>query len=41
MDLSVRVNETNVPIRIAFDRSLKDAEDAHHTLIDMVKQARQ
>lgn len=41
MNLSVRVNETNVPLRIDFERSLKDAEDAHHTLIDMVKKARQ
>ncbi|WP_353735766.1 hypothetical protein [Okeania sp. SIO2B9] len=23
-----------------FDHTLKDAEDAHHTLIDMLKQAR-
>ncbi|NES93575.1 MAG: heme iron utilization protein, partial [Okeania sp. SIO2B9] len=27
-------------IRIEFDHTLKDAEDAHHTLIDMLKQAR-
>ncbi len=30
-----------VPIRIEFDRDLKDAEDAHQTLIEMLKQARQ
>lgn len=39
MDLSVTVGGNTVPIRIAFERSLKDAEDAHYTLIEMVKQA--
>lgn len=28
------------PIRITFDHTLKDSEDAHHTLIAMIKQAR-
>lgn len=41
MDLTVQVNGTSKVVRIAFDHDLKDAEDAHHTLIDMVKQARQ
>jgi putative heme iron utilization protein len=41
MDLSVQTQGTRKPVRIAFDHSLQDAEDAHHTLIDMVKQARQ
>ena len=41
MDLLVQANNTDTPVRIAFDHTLKDAEDAHHTLIDMVKQARQ
>ncbi|MGK7872154.1 MAG: DUF2470 domain-containing protein [Xenococcaceae cyanobacterium] len=40
MDLSVQVNGTTLPVRIQFDPVLKDAEDAHYTLIDMVKQAR-
>ena len=40
MDLSAQINGTTVPVRINFDRVLKDAEDAHYTLIDMVKQAR-
>lgn len=40
MDLSVKVNENLTKIRIEFDHSLKDAEDAHHTLIDMLKKAR-
>ena len=41
MDLDVQVNDTTSPVRIAFDHTLSDSEDAHHTLIDMVKQARQ
>ena len=40
MNLMTQVNGTSVPLRIKFDRALKDAEDAHHTLIEMVKQAR-
>ena len=40
MNLSATVKGQNVPIRIKFDHILKDSEDAHHTLIDMVKQAR-
>jgi putative heme iron utilization protein len=40
MNLSVNVKDSNQKIRIKFDHSLEDAEDAHHTLIDMVKKAR-
>lgn len=40
MNLMAEINGSSVPIRIEFDHALKDAEDAHHTLIDMVKQAR-
>lgn len=40
MNLQVRVNEETLPIRILFDHVLADAEDAHQTLIAMVKQAR-
>ncbi|MEM1170947.1 MAG: DUF2470 domain-containing protein [Cyanobacteria bacterium P01_H01_bin.35] len=40
MNLTAEVSGESLPIRIEFDHSLKDAEDAHHTLIDMVKQAR-
>ena len=40
MDLTAQVNGETVPVRVKFDRTLADAEDAHHTLIDMVKQAR-
>lgn len=41
MDLSVQVNEETKPVRIAFDHELQDSEDAHQTLIAMVKEARQ
>lgn len=41
MDLMAQIKEEHVPVRIKFDHTLKDAEDAHHTLIEMVKQARQ
>lgn len=40
MDLNAQLNGEAVPLRIKFDHVLKDAEDAHHTLIEMVKQAR-
>lgn len=40
MNLSATTNGASVPIRIKFDRVLKDSEDAHHTLIAMVRQAR-
>jgi putative heme iron utilization protein len=41
MDLKVQASNAATPVRIAFDHDLKDAEDAHYTLIAMVKQARQ
>lgn len=40
MNLMTQVNGESLPLRIQFERTLKDAEDAHHTLIEMVKQAR-
>ncbi|HEY9618930.1 MAG TPA: DUF2470 domain-containing protein [Crinalium sp.] len=40
MDLSVEANGSVNPVRVQFDHTLKDAEDAHHTLVDMVKEAR-
>ncbi|MDJ0601382.1 MAG: DUF2470 domain-containing protein [Crocosphaera sp.] len=40
MNLLVKVKGENKPIRVTFDHILKDSEDAHHTLIDMVKKAR-
>ncbi|MEM8778336.1 MAG: DUF2470 domain-containing protein [Cyanobacteria bacterium P01_G01_bin.49] len=40
MNLTVQVKDKTIPLRITFDHYLQDSEDAHHTLIDMVKQAR-
>ncbi|MFN6462260.1 MAG: DUF2470 domain-containing protein [Nostoc sp. DedVER02] len=40
MNLTAQVNGEAVPVRIQFDHVLVDAEDAHQTLIAMVKQAR-
>ncbi|WP_036479397.1 DUF2470 domain-containing protein [Myxosarcina sp. GI1] len=39
MNLSAQIAGETVPVRVQFDHTLKDAEDAHHTLIDMLKQA--
>jgi putative heme iron utilization protein len=41
MDLAVQKANTTEPLRILFDHKLNDSEDAHQTLIAMVKQARQ
>jgi putative heme iron utilization protein len=41
MDLAVEVAGKEESLRINFEHPLKDAEDAHHTLIAMVKEARQ
>ena len=41
MDLTVQIAGQPTPVRIEFDHTLKDSEDAHQTLITMVKQARQ
>jgi putative heme iron utilization protein len=40
MDLLVQTEQSTLPVRVVFDHELQDSEDAHHTLIDMVKQAR-
>ncbi len=40
MDLLVQTTEREITTRIAFEHKLVDAEDAHHTLIAMLKQAR-
>jgi putative heme iron utilization protein len=40
MNLMTQVQGESVPLRIEFDHTLQDSEDAHHTLIAMVKQAR-
>lgn len=40
MNLLVQVSEGQTPVRIPFDHTLQDSEDAHQTLIAMVRQAR-
>ncbi|MBD2021697.1 DUF2470 domain-containing protein [Leptolyngbya sp. FACHB-36] len=40
MNLNAQANDREVPLRIAFDHKLQDAEDAHQTLIAMVRQAK-
>ena len=40
MNISAQVAGEVVPVRVKFDHTLKDAEDAHHTLVAMIKQAR-
>jgi putative heme iron utilization protein len=40
MNISAQVAGSTVPVRVEFDHPLKDAEDAHHTLVAMIKQAR-
>ncbi|MEM9272981.1 MAG: DUF2470 domain-containing protein [Cyanobacteria bacterium P01_F01_bin.143] len=40
MHLSAKIKGETIPVRIDFDHTLKDSEDAHQTLIAMVKQAR-
>lgn len=41
MDLTAQIGGKETPVRIEFDHTLQDSEDAHQTLITMVKQARQ
>lgn len=37
MDLTAEVNGETLPVRIVFDHELKDAADAHQTLVAMLK----
>lgn len=40
MNLTALVEEKSTPLRVLFEQKLENSEAAHHTLIDMVKQAR-
>lgn len=40
MDLNATTTESAIKVRIPFDHTLQDSEDAHQTLISMIKQAR-
>ena len=37
MDLQAEVDGETKPVRVTFDHELKDAADAHHTLVAMLK----
>jgi putative heme iron utilization protein len=37
MDLTISVDGTKQPLRIAFDHELADAKEAHHVLVEMLK----
>lgn len=40
MNLSATVGDQTLPVRVKFDHTLEGAEDAHHTLVAMLKQSR-
>ena len=40
MNIPAQIAGEAVPIRVEFDHALENAEDAHHTLVAMIKQAR-
>jgi putative heme iron utilization protein len=40
MTLTAQVNGESTPVRVTFDHTLTGAEDAHHTLVAMLKQMR-
>lgn len=40
MNLAAQVNGESVPIRVAFDRTLKDAKEAHIILVEMLNRIR-
>ena len=40
MNLTANIKGETIPVRIEFNHTLQDSEDAHQTLIAMVKQAR-
>ena len=37
MDLTAEVDGETLPVRVTFDHELKDAADAHTTLVEMLK----
>ncbi|MEL6384421.1 MAG: DUF2470 domain-containing protein [Cyanobacteria bacterium J06626_18] len=40
MNLTAEVEGAPIPVRVKFDHPLADAKEAHHVLVDMLKQAR-
>ncbi len=41
MDLDATVDGQSTPVRVSFERPLADAKDAHHVLVEMLKQVKQ
>jgi putative heme iron utilization protein len=41
MDLAAQVHGTEVPVRVLFDHTLAHSEDAHTTLVGMIRSAKQ
>lgn len=39
MDLTATIAGAGVPVRVTFDHTLEGAQDAHHTLVAMLKQS--
>lgn len=40
MDLLAHVGDVDLPVRVSFDRTLKDAKEAHIILVEMLKRVR-
>ncbi|ESA33544.1 heme iron utilization protein [Leptolyngbya sp. Heron Island J] len=40
MDLDATVDGQNTAVRVSFERPLADAKDAHHVLVEMLKQVK-
>ena len=40
MDLDATVDGEMTPVRVSFERPLADAKDAHHVLVEMLKQVK-
>ncbi len=41
MDLDATIDGQSTPVRVSFERPLTDAKDAHHVLVEMLKQVKQ
>jgi len=40
MNISAQIAGKTIPVRVDFDHTLQGAEDAHHTLVAMIKVAK-
>jgi putative heme iron utilization protein len=40
MNLNAEVEGKTIPVRVTFDQPLESAQDAHHVLVEMLKQIR-